>query len=125
SMSHAGPRAPARPRSNVQQSGGRGKAAPAAGDRDPAGRERLRTPRNAALMTTLRLIEITIMKIRLRLATVLASACFASLPAAAQIGVPPRPLPDGPFVIDTAEQGQVRVTVMRGLELPWDLAFLP
>jgi len=47
----------------------------------------------------------------------------ASLPA--QIGVPPRALPDGPFVIDTAEQGPVRVTVTKGLELPWDLAFLP
>jgi len=76
-------------------------------------------------MTALGLIEITIMKIRLRLATVLAFVCFAPLPAAAQIGVPARPLPDGPFVIDTAEQGQVRVTVMKGLELPWDLAFLP
>jgi len=43
----------------------------------------------------------------------------------AQIGVPPRPLPDGPFVIDTAEQGQVRVNVLKGLELPWDMAFLP
>jgi glucose/arabinose dehydrogenase len=43
----------------------------------------------------------------------------------AQIGVPPSPLPDSPFVIDTAEQGQVRVTVMKGLTLPWDLAFLP
>jgi aldose sugar dehydrogenase len=48
-----------------------------------------------------------------------------ALPVAAQIGVPPRPLPDGPIVIDTAEQGQVRVTVMKGLEHPWDLAFLP
>jgi glucose/arabinose dehydrogenase len=47
------------------------------------------------------------------------------LPLAAQIGVPARPLPDDAFVIDTAEQGQIRVTVMKGLELPWDLAFLP
>jgi glucose/arabinose dehydrogenase len=49
------------------------------------------------------------------------------LPAApfAQIGVPERTLPDTPFVIDTAEQGPVRVTVMKGLTLPWDLAFLP
>jgi glucose/arabinose dehydrogenase len=45
---------------------------------------------------------------------------------AAQVtGVPERPLPEGPFVIDTAEAGQVRVTVTKGLELPWDLAFLP
>jgi glucose/arabinose dehydrogenase len=28
-------------------------------------------------------------------------------------------------VIDTAEQGPVRVTAMTGLRLPWDLAFLP
>ena len=54
----------------------------------------------------------------------LAPALAAPL-AVAQIGVPPRPLPDDPFVIDTAEQGQVRITVMKGLELPWDLAFLP
>jgi aldose sugar dehydrogenase len=48
-----------------------------------------------------------------------------SLPLAAQIGVPPRPLPDGPIVIDSAEQGPVRITIMKGLEHPWDLAFLP
>jgi glucose/arabinose dehydrogenase len=47
------------------------------------------------------------------------------LSLSAQIGVPARPLPDSPFVIDTAEQGPVRVTVMKGLTLPWDLAFLP
>ncbi|HUQ53846.1 MAG TPA: PQQ-dependent sugar dehydrogenase, partial [Gammaproteobacteria bacterium] len=40
-------------------------------------------------------------------------------------GLPPRPLPDAPFVIDTAEAGQVRVTPLKGLELPWDLAFVP
>jgi glucose/arabinose dehydrogenase len=40
-------------------------------------------------------------------------------------GLPARPLPDNPFVIDTAEAGQVRVTPLKGLELPWDLAFLP
>jgi glucose/arabinose dehydrogenase len=51
--------------------------------------------------------------------------CLLPLPLLAQIGVPPRPLPDSPFVIDTAEQGQVRVTVTKGLTLPWDLAFLP
>ena len=41
------------------------------------------------------------------------------------IGVPPQPLPDSPFVIDSAEQGQIRVSVMSGLALPWDMAFLP
>jgi glucose/arabinose dehydrogenase len=45
--------------------------------------------------------------------------------AAQPIGVPPRSLPESPFVIDTAEQGPVRVSVMQGLELPWDMAFLP
>ena len=53
------------------------------------------------------------------------SASFPSLLAAQVAGVPERPLPDSPFVIDTAEAGQVRVTPMKGLELPWDLAFLP
>ena len=52
--------------------------------------------------------------------------CLVPQLIAAQVpGVPERPLPDGPFVIDTAEAGQVRVTPMKGLELPWDLAFLP
>src|SRR5690606_29047898 len=68
------------------------------------------------------------MKIRFRLAS-MALVCLAPALAAplavAQIGVPARPLPDAPFVIDTAEQGQVRITVTKGLELPWDLAFLP
>lgn len=40
-------------------------------------------------------------------------------------GIPPRPLPDEPFIIDTAEQGPVRVSVTKGLNLPWDMAFLP
>jgi glucose/arabinose dehydrogenase len=55
-------------------------------------------------------------------------ACLGLLPAtllAQPIGVPARPLPDAPFVVDTAEQGQIRVTAMKGLELPWDMAFLP
>ena len=52
--------------------------------------------------------------------------CIVPAVVTAQVeGVPERPLPDGPFVIDTAEAGQVRVTPMKGLELPWDLAFLP
>src|SRR5690606_17230348 len=54
-----------------------------------------------------------------------AVACLLPVALNAQMGVPARPLPDQPFVIDTAEQGQVQVTVMKGLELPWDLAFLP
>ena len=39
--------------------------------------------------------------------------------------MPPRSLPDQPFVIDTAEQGQVRVTPMKGIQRPWDMVFLP
>jgi len=39
--------------------------------------------------------------------------------------MPRKALPASPFVIDTAEAGQVRVTVMKGLENPWSLAFLP
>ena len=46
--------------------------------------------------------------------------------AAQPAGLPPLPLPDGPRVFDTAEQGQIRlVVVTRGLSHPWGLAFLP
>ncbi len=42
------------------------------------------------------------------------------------IGVPVPPLGDGPWVLDTAEQHQIRVSVVtRGLEHPWAIAFLP
>jgi glucose/arabinose dehydrogenase len=45
---------------------------------------------------------------------------------AQQIGVPVPPLGAGPFVFDTAEQKQIRVTVLaRGLTHPWAIAFLP
>jgi glucose/arabinose dehydrogenase len=61
---------------------------------------------------------------RIRLAAL--ALCLVPQFLTAQVaGVPARPLPDAPFVIDTAEAGQVRVTPMKGLELPWDLAFLP
>ena len=39
--------------------------------------------------------------------------------------MPPKPLPAGPIVIDTAEAGRVRVSIMKGLSHPWSLAFLP
>jgi glucose/arabinose dehydrogenase len=43
-----------------------------------------------------------------------------------EIGVPVPPLGAGPFVIDTAEQHKIRVTVVtRGLSHPWAIAFLP
>jgi glucose/arabinose dehydrogenase len=42
------------------------------------------------------------------------------------IGVPLSPLGDGPWVIDTAEQHKIRVSVVvRGLSHPWSIAFLP
>lgn len=41
-------------------------------------------------------------------------------------GLPPRPLPDGPTVFETAEHPSVRVVVVaRGLAHPWGMAFLP
>jgi glucose/arabinose dehydrogenase len=51
------------------------------------------------------------------------------IPATAQqesIGVPLSPLGTAPFVLDTAEQHKIRVTVVtRGLVHPWSLVFLP
>lgn len=58
----------------------------------------------------------------------LAALALSALPgllAAQAPGIPEKPLPATPFVIDTAEAGQVRVTPTKGLELPWDMAFLP
>ena len=44
----------------------------------------------------------------------------------AGIGVPVPPLGAGPFVLDTAEQHKIRVTIVtKGLVHPWSLAFLP
>jgi len=64
--------------------------------------------------------------VRIRITLAAFTVCAVPQILAAQsIGVPERPLPDSSFVIDTAEAGQVRVTPMKGLELPWDLAFLP
>jgi len=54
---------------------------------------------------------------------------FAVATAAAQqqpIGVPVLPLGDGPFILDTAEQHKIRVSVVtKGLSHPWSLVFLP
>ena len=42
------------------------------------------------------------------------------------IGVPRQPIGDGPWIIDTAEQHKVRVSVVaKGLVNPWSLVFLP
>jgi glucose/arabinose dehydrogenase len=43
----------------------------------------------------------------------------------APAAMPPKPLPAASFVIDTAEQGQIRVTPIKGLNRPWALVFLP
>jgi glucose/arabinose dehydrogenase len=48
----------------------------------------------------------------------------AQAPAPAP-AMPPRPLPAAPIVLDTAEQGQIRVTPIKGLARPWGLVFLP
>ena len=44
---------------------------------------------------------------------------------AQQVSVAPRPLPDKPFLVDSAEQRQIRVSVIKGLSHPWSLTFLP
>jgi glucose/arabinose dehydrogenase len=44
---------------------------------------------------------------------------------APQPTMPAKVLPSSPFVLDTAEQGQIRVTPLKGLVRPWTLAFLP
>lgn len=42
------------------------------------------------------------------------------------IGVPVPPLGQGPWVVDTAEQHRIRVSILaRGLSNPWAIAFLP
>jgi len=38
---------------------------------------------------------------------------------------PSPPLPDGPIVLDTAIQHQIRLTVTKGFNQPWSMAFLP
>src|SRR5580693_7935290 len=38
---------------------------------------------------------------------------------------PSPPLPDGPIVLDTGIQHQIRLTVTKGLNQPWSMAFLP
>ena len=66
------------------------------------------------------------MKRRLLLSALL---LFTVTPGHAQqppIGVPVPPLGSGPWLIDTAEQHRIRVSVVtRGLSHPWAIAFLP
>ena len=54
--------------------------------------------------------------------------CLFSLAHAQEepFGLPVPPLGDGPWVIDTAEQHEIRVSVVaRGLSHPWAIAFMP
>src|SRR2546426_11937374 len=56
----------------------------------------------------------------------LLTALFVAQAQQPPIGVPVPPLGAGPFVLDTAEQHKIRVTVLaRGLSHPWAIAFLP
>ena len=48
----------------------------------------------------------------------------APLLAQGPVTLPRQPLPDGPLLVDTAEE-KIRVTVMKGLSHPWSLVFLP
>ena len=41
------------------------------------------------------------------------------------INWPSPPLADGPIVLDTAIQHQIRLVVTKGLNQPWSMAFLP
>ena len=41
------------------------------------------------------------------------------------INWPSPALPDGPIILDTAIQHQIRLTVTKGLNQPWSMAFLP
>src|SRR5262245_24228493 len=41
------------------------------------------------------------------------------------INWPSPPLPDGPIVMDTAIQHQIRLVITKGLQQPWSMAFLP
>ena len=53
------------------------------------------------------------------------SVVAVKLLAQAPASMPPRPLPDAPFLLDSAEQPQIRVSVIKGLSHPWSLTFLP
>ena len=58
--------------------------------------------------------------------TILFTSLVAAQAQQQPIGVPVAPLGVGPFVLDTAEQHKIRVTVVtRGLVHPWSLVFLP
>jgi glucose/arabinose dehydrogenase len=59
-------------------------------------------------------------------APLLLTALFLAKAQQSSFGLPTPPLGEGPFVLDTAEQHKIKVTVVtRGLVHPWALAFLP
>ncbi len=69
---------------------------------------------------------------KVRRSVLLVVSLLLSMPAVgyaqeeAPLGVPVPPLGDGPWVIDTAEQHKIRVSVVaRGLSHPWAIAFMP
>jgi glucose/arabinose dehydrogenase len=55
----------------------------------------------------------------------LVTSLTTTLLAQNAVSVPPRPLPDAPFLVDSAEQRQIRVSAIKGLSHPWSLTFLP
>jgi len=58
--------------------------------------------------------------------SLLFAAFFMAQAQQPPIGVPVPPLSAGPFVLDTAEQHKIRVSIVaRGLVHPWALVFLP
>jgi glucose/arabinose dehydrogenase len=59
-------------------------------------------------------------------AALLPALVALSQAAQAPVGVPVAPLGAGPWIVDTAEQHKIRVSVVtRGLSHPWAIAFLP
>lgn len=51
---------------------------------------------------------------------------FSAYAQGQSIGVPVKPLGEGPWIFDTAEQHKIHVSVVaRGLSHPWSMAFLP
>jgi glucose/arabinose dehydrogenase len=61
-----------------------------------------------------------------RAAALLMAAATVGHAAQPPIGVPVPPLGAGPWIIDTAEQHKIRLSVVtRGLSHPWAIAFLP
>jgi aldose sugar dehydrogenase len=59
------------------------------------------------------------------LAVLVASSAWLHGQAPPPAAMPARAVPAGPLSFDTAEQGRIRVVVMKGLSHPWSLAFMP